>query len=717
MALTRIWVVAALFALLPLLATASTPVATYGTYFGGTGGATGVAVAVDPSGNVVVAGSTSSQTLPGTANALQPTKAAGFPYNSNLFIAKFDPTGRTLLWATFLGGDGNDTPTALAVDTAGNIYVTGTTTSSNFPAQGYVSCTAGAKAPAATCAIATTAQSSSSFVAKISPNGSTLLYSLYLVNMAPEGIAVDGVGEAHVLETQGGGPEGIYLLSLNPGGTALVYATFLGGNGFNGSRAYSLVLDPLGNAYVVGSTAVPSIPTTANAFQSAYSNASLTNSIGPGAVDNGFILEINSSGSQILYGTYFGPEYFGTRITGVELDGQGSLYIIGTTNATSFQSTASAYQSAPGVGFVAKLTPGASALSEFSYLPNAPTSLILAGSANAAYLLFDSALMELNLSTLGLASPTSTFTLPNQGDTVLSGVALSATVSWLIGSCDSGGITVPPPCPLGNLISANAFQTTPQNPGSWAVLIQVTDETLTINSVVNAASFLSGPASPGEIVTITGADIGPTTPATLTLDQTGKVATSLGGVQVLFSGTAAPLTYVSASQINCVVPYEIQGLLSPYVQVSYSGQPSPIFPLVPAATAPALFTANGSGSGPVAALNQNNTYNSPSNPAAKGSYVTFYLTGEGQTSPNGVTGKVTTVSPTPPLTPQPLLAVAVLINGQPATVAFYGEAPGLVSGVMQLDVQIPANAPSGNLPLQVSVGGNSSQSGVTISVQ
>ena len=134
-------------------------------------------------------------------------------------------------------------------------------------------------------------------------------------------------------------------------------------------------------------------------------------------------------------------------------------------------------------------------------------------------------------------------------------------------------------------------------------------------------------------------------------------------------------------------------------------------------SAPALFTFNGSGTGPAAALNQDNSYNVPNNPAPKGSYVTLFLTGEGQTAPQGVTGKVTSVSATPPLTPQPLLAVSVMIGGQLASVTFYGEAPDLVSGVMQLDVQIPTNVPSGNLPITVSVGGNSSQNGVTVSVQ
>jgi uncharacterized protein (TIGR03437 family) len=166
-----------------------------------------------------------------------------------------------------------------------------------------------------------------------------------------------------------------------------------------------------------------------------------------------------------------------------------------------------------------------------------------------------------------------------------------------------------------------------------------------------------------------------------------------------------------------VVPYEIRGLLNPYVQVSYLGQISTPFPLVSASTGPAVFTANGSGIGPAAALNQDNSYNAPNSPAAKGSYVVFYVTGEGQTAPGGVTGEVTTVSSTPPLTPQPLLPVAVLINGEPAFTAFWGEAPGEISGVMQMNVQIPADAPSGNLSLQVAVGGTSSPNGVTISVK
>ena len=149
---------------------AGTPVPTYGTYFGGTGDTNAlVAVAVDSQGNVIVAGYTTSQTLPGTANAFQPTKATGFPDNRDIFIAKFDPSGQTLLWATFLGGPGDDITTAAAVDSSGSIYIIGTTTSSNFPV------TSGAylRSPSSSSGVI-------GFASKISADGTSLLYSTLL---------------------------------------------------------------------------------------------------------------------------------------------------------------------------------------------------------------------------------------------------------------------------------------------------------------------------------------------------------------------------------------------------------------------------------------------------------------------------------------------------------------------------------------------------------
>ena len=137
-----------------------------------------------------------------------------------------------------------------------------------------------------------------------------------------------------------------------------------------------------------------------------------------------------------------------------------------------------------------------------------------------------------------------------------------------------------------------------------------------------------------------------------------------------------------------------------------------------AATAPGLFAQNSSGSGTGAILNQDNSLNGPSHPAAKGSIVQVFLTGEGQTSPQGVTGAITAATlPPPQVTPEPMQPIQVWIGGQQALYTYAGEAPGMVAGVMQLNVQIPTGAPSGALSILVSIGGNMSQNGITVSVQ
>jgi len=170
--------------------------------------------------------------------------------------------------------------------------------------------------------------------------------------------------------------------------------------------------------------------------------------------------------------------------------------------------------------------------------------------------------------------------------------------------------------------------------------------------------------------------------------------------------------------VSAVVPYEMASVASPSVWIKYLGQTSNAFQLTTAATAPGLFTQNASGSGPGAILNQDNSLNGPGNGAAKGSIVQVYLTGEGQTSPHGVTGTITAATlPPPQVTAAPILPIGVLINGQPALYVYAGEAPGLVAGMMQLNVQIPSNAPSGDLPITVSIGGNISQTNVTVSVR
>ena len=278
---------------------------------------------------------------------------------------------------------------------------------------------------------------------------------------------------------------------------------------------------------------------------------------------------------------------------------------------------------------------------------------------------------------------------------------------------------------VGSYTGTVSIQGTTGLPVTVNISLTVTAPTPTISRVLNAASFASGPISPGEIVAIFAPEdgthpIGPATAAVLTGDMivNGKLPTQLGGVQVYFNGYLAPLSYAGSGQVNAVVPYEVGGILTPSVWVKFLGQTSNALPLTAADAAPAIFTANRQGTGPGAILNADMTYNAPNNPAAKGSTVAFYVTGEGATAPASTTGQVTTlISTTPARTPQPLLPLGVTIDGQPVTVAFYGEAPGYVAGLMQLNVVIPAGARSGDLPLAVNIGGKSTQASVTVSVR
>ncbi len=255
------------------------------------------------------------------------------------------------------------------------------------------------------------------------------------------------------------------------------------------------------------------------------------------------------------------------------------------------------------------------------------------------------------------------------------------------------------------------------------VTLTVTAPAPAIDRVTNAASNLAtGAIAPGEIITIVGTNLGPATLATYQIDSTGKFATTLANTQVFVNGIAAPLVYTSATQVAAIVPYDIA---SPFisnvpVKVVYLTQSSNTVTVAQSGSVPALFTANSTGAGPAALLNANNSYNLPGSPAARGEIIQIFLTGEGQTSPAGVTGKITTVTFLPngfPFTPQPLFPVSVLIDGQPSQVVFFGEAPGLVSGVMQINAVVPMSARAGNVPIQVLIGGGVTQTGVTVSLK
>jgi uncharacterized protein (TIGR03437 family) len=235
-----------------------------------------------------------------------------------------------------------------------------------------------------------------------------------------------------------------------------------------------------------------------------------------------------------------------------------------------------------------------------------------------------------------------------------------------------------------------------------------------ISAVVNSASLLAGPVSPGEIFTIFGLNIGPATPLGLRLNANGLVATTLGTTTVTFNGVAAPLIYVSANQINAIVPYEVAGSATANVVVSNNGATSAAFQVNVTTASPAIFTFGQNGTGQGAILNQDNSVNGPANPAARGSVISIYGTGEGVVTPAVATGSVTTT--TQPI-PKPILPVTVSIGGVPAVTTYAGEAPALVAGVLQVNAVVPANIAAGTQTLIVSVGGIASPAVVTVAVK
>ncbi|HYO81702.1 MAG TPA: hypothetical protein VES20_09890, partial [Bryobacteraceae bacterium] len=249
--------------------------------------------------------------------------------------------------------------------------------------------------------------------------------------------------------------------------------------------------------------------------------------------------------------------------------------------------------------------------------------------------------------------------------------------------------------------------------------------TLTVTSVptptglaiYNAATGLSRGVSPGLFVTIFGRNIAPAT-ALETRVANGLVQTELGGVRVTFDGVAAPLTYVgpsgdrTAEQINAIVPYAVSGRATTRMVVEYRGGRSEPLELVVREVDPGIFNRAGQG----AILNQDNSVNAPATPAARGTVVQVYATGEGLSAPAPQTGQVITAGSVP----RPLLPVSARVNGQPASVEYAGAVPGLAAGVLQVNVRIPENlslAGPAQVPIDIMIGTSMSQTGVTVAVR
>jgi uncharacterized protein (TIGR03437 family) len=268
---------------------------------------------------------------------------------------------------------------------------------------------------------------------------------------------------------------------------------------------------------------------------------------------------------------------------------------------------------------------------------------------------------------------------------------------------------------FANPTVANGKVYVPTSSGALAVYGPISSaasggSTPVITGLVNAASYSNGNVAPGEIVNIFGQNLGPQALSTGSLDSNGNLGVELAGTQVTFNGIPAPLLYASAFAVAAIVPYEVAGANQTGVQVGFDGALSTVQTFQVAASAPGIFTADSSGSGPAVVLNQDFSLNSEANPTAAGAVVIVYATGGGQTNPPEATG--VTAQAMAPLA----ASVSATIGGQPAQVLYAGQASGQVAGVMQVNLQVP-NGVSGNVPVILTVGGVASQAKATMAVQ
>ena len=339
------------------------PTLAYSSYLGGNDSDVGDSIAVDSTGHAYVSGTTRSANFPTTAGVFQPAFTPGL---GDAFVAKLNPTGTALDYATYLGGSSYDLSYGIAVDGSGHAYVTGQATSADFPT------TAGAFQSAN--------PGVGAFVAKLNPTGSGLDYSTILGGSRYDvggDIAIDSTGHAYVTgETQSADfptTPGVFkpafdgdlyttytfVAKLNPTGSGLDYATYLSlipGGGFN----ESIAVDGTGHAYVTGETGPLTFPATAGAFQPASG----------GGVD-AFVAKLNPTGTALDYATFLGGNDLDIS-NGIAVDSTGHAYVTGGTYSVDFPTTAGAFQSTyPGgvvKAFVAKLNPTGNALDYATYL-------------------------------------------------------------------------------------------------------------------------------------------------------------------------------------------------------------------------------------------------------------------------------------------------------------------------------------------------------------
>jgi uncharacterized protein (TIGR03437 family) len=782
------------------------PVLSYATYLAGTGNdyigrptccgigyvATSQGLAVDSAGSVYVTGRTGSvdfpmaNALPGLGSFPARLPGTGPTYTPSTFVTKFSPDGSSLVYSTYLGGNSEDDGYAIAVDSAGEAYVAGSTTSANFPITSGAYQTLCGPTVYAGQAGATCPGSMNAFVTKLNATGTKLVYSTFLGgygNTWATGIAVDAAGRAYVAGSQDTvcnasqmstcfpttsgaviGTTSMYCCAyftfisvFDPTGAKLLYSTLFGDlNDLVGtavaspgsSYAAGAAVDSNGYFYLFGETEAGRLPTTLGVVQP--TSGPLDPTGGHVANSRGYIAKFNpvssTGGSSLVWATYLGGHTatVGDFVSGLAVDSAGNVYVGGATNSSDFPVTTGAYSTTCGYagsecvgGYLTKLNSSATQIVWSTYIGGAKQD----GSDTMSY----TGPVQLdgkgNVYFIGTTS--SGFPLINPVEPWAKGagavdlvvVELDPTGSQLLFSSvvGSGGLDGSGPGGMavdsaGNIYiggwingpdlvtTHGAFQTTDPTPvcctvhGYVAKITPSTGPQITVvgtaPDVFNAATLQTGGIAPNEFISLKGAGLGPAT-------GVSGLNTQLGGSSVSIGGTAAFLTYAQDGQINVLVPFRVSGLSNTTIQVTYNGVVGNSVTVPVVASSPGIFTQQ-YGPGQAWVVNQNSTFNSASNAAPRGTYVAFWVTGQGLVNTTLADG----AQPTGPPYPTPLLPLSVTLGGvavPAANIAFDGL---IYSGEVQINLLIPANAPTGSaVPLVVTIGGASSRTDATIAIQ
>ncbi len=582
-------------------------------------------------------------------------------------ITKYDATGN-IVFGSLLGGPKADAGSALAVDSVGNVYVTGT---------------AGASFPTTPNAAIRTG--GSGFVAKLSADGSKFLYTTYLPAgfQLPSAIAVDPQGNAYI--TGRTTADHAFIAALNADGSEFSYTATLAGS--LQDRATAIAVDAEGNAVIGGYTDSLDFPVTPDA---------------PSTPLGGFVARFDPSG-RVLYATYFA----GIANT-IVVDSDGNIFVAGALGSPDFPTTPGTLQpeplvpmwnSSPG-GFLTKFSPDARTIVYSTYVPSIDNgslregvaSIVLsgeggvyvAGGTGAGFPITDSAPQPC----FGGRTDVYVAHLDSMGkllDATYIGGAIDDSVYGLA-LADDKTIRL---AWHANGATLNISQIRFGEPG-WAAPSCLSGD------VLNSANLYSrGSISPGAFVSLTGLGIGPLEGIGYQPDQQGRAPLTLAGVKVFFDGQPAAIVYAQSKVVNVLAPFELAGKSSTAVALEYGGTTHGPISVPVDSSETGIFRLQPGGSVQALAINEDGTINGPSNPASKGSTVMLWGTGFGQTMVPCMSGELNS-----PAT-NPLVQPATLFDGSFGNfhIVSSGGAPGLLCGIVQINLQVPTNVPSGSLRL------------------